>query len=103
METVVVEAESTELVIEAATGTSPGPGTTVAPELSAEEPVDPHPEVSIDVVVCEAVIEEVAPLHSAPMPATGSSSRGGLELLDDDLIDPTFVSLSMEPWRQMNN
>jgi hypothetical protein len=37
------------------------------------------------------------------MPATGSSSRGGLELLDDDLIDPTFVSLSMEPWRQMNN
>jgi hypothetical protein len=25
-------------------------------------------------------------------------SRGGLELLDDDLIDPAFVSLSMESW-----
>jgi hypothetical protein len=37
------------------------------------------------------------------MPETGLSSCGGLELLDDDLIDPAFVSLSMESWHQTEN
>jgi hypothetical protein len=49
------------------------------------------------------MIEDVAPLRSAPMPETGLSSCGGLELLDDDLIDPAFVSLSMESWHQTEN
>jgi hypothetical protein len=29
-----------------------------------------------------------------------AASRGGLELLDDELIDPVIVSLSMESWRR---
>jgi hypothetical protein len=49
------------------------------------------------------MIEDVAPLRSVPMPETGSSSCGGLELLDDDLIDSAFVSLSMESCHRMEN
>jgi hypothetical protein len=67
------------------------------------EPSEPHVEADTQVVVREAMIEDVAPLHSAPMLETGSSSRGGLKLLDDDLIDPAFVSLSLESWRRMEN
>jgi hypothetical protein len=58
--------------------------------------VDPQLEASTQVIVREVMIEDVASLRLAPMPETGTTSRGGLELLDDDLIDPTFVSLSME-------
>jgi hypothetical protein len=56
-------------------------------------------EASTQVVVREEMIEDVAPLRSAPMPETGSSSCGDLELLNDDLIDLAFISLSMESWR----
>jgi hypothetical protein len=103
IETTVVETGSTEPVVEAVTTTAPGPGTMGAPEPSAEARIDPHPKVSADVVVREEVIEEAAPLRLAPMPETGSSSCEFLELLDDDLIDPAFVSLSMESWCRMEN
>jgi hypothetical protein len=99
METAATETMATRPVAEAAMVTAPRPGTTVAPELSAEARVDPHPEASTNLVVREAVIEEAAPLRSAPMLETGSSSRGGLELLEDDLVDPAVVSLSIESWR----
>jgi hypothetical protein len=49
------------------------------------------------------MIEDVAPLRSVPMLETGSSSHRGLELLDNDLIDPAFVSLSMESWHWTEN
>lgn len=75
----------------------------IAPEPTAEAPVDPHFEASTKVVVHEAMIEDVVPLRSAPVLETGSTSRGGLELLDDYLIDLAFVSLSMESWRRTEN
>jgi hypothetical protein len=96
METAIMEMMATEPVAKAATTTAPGLGTTIAPELSAEARVDPYPEASTEVVVREVMIEDATPLRSVPMLETGSSSCGGLELLDDDLIDPTFVSLIME-------
>jgi hypothetical protein len=102
METSVLETV-TEPAVEVTTATAPGSVTTVAPEASAEARIDPQLEASTQFVVREAVIEEAAPLRSAPMPETGSSSHGGLELLDDDLIDPAFVSLRMESWRWMEN
>jgi hypothetical protein len=49
------------------------------------------------------MIEDVVPLCSGPMPKTGSTSYGGLELLDDDLIDPAFVSVSMDSWCCIEN
>jgi hypothetical protein len=49
------------------------------------------------------MIEDVVLLWLAPMPEIGSSSRGCLELLGNDLIDLALVSLSMELWRRMEN
>jgi hypothetical protein len=43
------------------------------------------------------MIEDEVPLRSAPMPDTGTSSRGG-EFLDDELINPAVMSLNMESW-----
>jgi hypothetical protein len=103
MEMTTVETETTEPAGETVAATTPVPGTTIAPEASVEKQVEPHPKVSTQVVICEATIEYAAPLRSAPMPKVGSSSRGGLELLDDDLIDPAFVSLSMESWHETEN
>jgi hypothetical protein len=34
------------------------------------------------------------------MPETGTSSCGGLELLDEEMIDPTVVALNLESWRR---
>jgi hypothetical protein len=103
MEVVTMEIETTKPAGEAMTSTAPGSSTTVAPEASAEERAEPHPQESTQVVVREVMIEDVAPLRSVPMPETGSSSCGGLELLDDDLIDSAFVSLSMESCHRMEN
>jgi hypothetical protein len=103
METATVEAVTTEPVVEAATTTTLALGTTVAPEASAGAQVDPQPEANTQVVIREVMIEDATPLRSAPMLETGSTSSGGLELLDDDLIDPTFVSLSMESWCRTEN
>jgi hypothetical protein len=103
METTVVEAVATEPVAKEVIATTPGPGTTIASKPSVEERVDPHSEAGTEVVVREAMIKDVAPFHSTPMTEIGSSSRGGLELLDDDLIDPTFVALSMESWHRTEN
>jgi hypothetical protein len=103
METVVVGMESTEPVVRATTATTPMSGTIVAPEPSTKALVDPQPDVSTQVVVCEAIIEDAAPLRSAPMLETGTTSHRGLELLDGDLIDPAFVSLSTESWRRIEN
>jgi hypothetical protein len=42
--------------------------------------------------------EDAAPLRSALMLETGTSSRGSLEFLCDKLIDLAIVSLNMESW-----
>jgi hypothetical protein len=54
----------------------------------------------MDVVIREPIIEEATPIRSAPMPEATLSSRGGLELLDDNLIDPAVAALKMESWRR---
>jgi hypothetical protein len=48
--------------------------------------VDPLPGSSTEVVVHEMMIEDATPLWLAPMPKIGTLSRGGLELLDDELV-----------------
>jgi hypothetical protein len=73
--------------------------------VSTEERADPYREASTDFVVREAVIEEAAPLRLAPMPfcILIIDQLLCLALLDDDLIDPTFVLLSMESWCRTEN
>jgi hypothetical protein len=70
METAAVETESTEPTVGAMTMTAPESETSVAPEVSTEEQAYLHPEACTNVVVRMVMIEEVAPLRSAPMPET---------------------------------
>jgi hypothetical protein len=100
METVAKETQPVEPVVETMEGIAPRLGTAVAPWLKMEMRVNPLLGASTDVVVREPIIEEVKPIRSAPMPEA-SSRRGGLELLDNDFIDPAVVARRMDSWRSI--
>jgi hypothetical protein len=42
----------------------------------------------------------VTPIRSAPMSGAATSSRGGVELLADDLVDPAAVARHLEAMRR---
>jgi hypothetical protein len=52
------------------------------------------------VVVCSPEIQDAEPIHSTPMTETATSSRGGIKLLADDLVDPAMVARHLEAVRQ---
>jgi hypothetical protein len=54
------------------------------------------PEPALEVVVCSLEIQDVEPIRSAPMTEAAMSSRGGIELLADDLVDPAMVARHLE-------
>jgi hypothetical protein len=58
------------------------------------------PEPSLEVVVRSPEIQDAEPVRSAPMTEAATSSRGGIELLADDLVDPTMVARQLEAMRQ---
>jgi hypothetical protein len=94
--------ELTPQVPEAAEG-APEPMEEVAEEAAAvtrgEEATVP-PEVALEVVVRSPEIQDAEPIHSAPMTEAAASSRGGVELLADDLVDPAMVVRHLEAVRQ---
>jgi hypothetical protein len=57
-------------------------------------------EVALEVVVRSPEIQDAEPIRSAPMAEAGMSSRGGVELLADDLVDPAMVARHLEAVRQ---
>jgi hypothetical protein len=57
---------------------------------------DALPESSMDVVVRSPEIQDTEPIRSTPMSEATATSRGGLELLADDLIDPAMVARNLE-------
>jgi hypothetical protein len=61
---------------------------------------DPLPEASMDVVVRSTEIQDVEPIRSAQMSEGAPTSRGWLELLSDDLIDPATVARNLETMRR---
>jgi hypothetical protein len=61
---------------------------------------DALPEPALEVVVRSPEILDAEPIRSAPMTETATSSRGGLELLEDDLVDPAMVARHLETVRQ---
>jgi hypothetical protein len=61
---------------------------------------DALPEASMDVVVRSPEIQDVEPIRSVPMSEAAPTSRGGLELLSNDLIDPATVARNLESMRQ---
>jgi hypothetical protein len=100
MEMATVEAEPIAPAAAVTEGAGPKLETTTIPEVRLETRSNPLPRTSTDVVVSEPVIEEAASIRSAPMSETTSTSRKGLKLLDDNLINPANVSQSMESWRR---
>jgi hypothetical protein len=61
---------------------------------------DAIPESSMDVVVRSLEIQDTEPIRSAPMSEAAATSRGGLELLADDLINPAMVARNLESMRR---
>jgi uncharacterized membrane protein len=61
---------------------------------------DALPEPTLEVVVRSLEIQDAEPIRSAPMSEAATSSRGGLELLADDLVDPAMVARHLEAVRQ---
>jgi hypothetical protein len=94
--------KSTPQALEVAEG-APEPMEEVAEEAAAatggEEATVP-PEVALEVAVRSPEIHDAEPICSAPMTETATSSRGGVELLVDDLVDPAMVSMHLEAVRQ---
>jgi hypothetical protein len=86
-----------------ATGEAPEPMEMAAGEAAATtggEGDDTLPEPALEVVVRLPEIQDAEPIRSAPMTEAATSSRGGIELLADDLIDPATVARHLEAVRQ---
>jgi hypothetical protein len=68
----------------------------VAPEPTEEVHDDALLESSMDIVFRSPEIQDAEPIRSAPMSEDAATSRGGLELLADDLIDQAMVARNLE-------
>jgi hypothetical protein len=66
------------------------------PAVAEGERDDVPPESTLEVVVCSPEIQDAEPICSAPMSGAATSSRGGIELLADDLVDPAAVARYLE-------
>jgi hypothetical protein len=64
------------------------------------EGVTMSPEVALEVAIHSPEIQDAEPIRSAPMTEAAASSRGGIELLADDLVDPATVAKHLEAVRQ---
>jgi hypothetical protein len=93
IEVVVPEAE----VLEGATSR---PEVPVAPETMEEVHDDTLLKSSMDVVIRSPEIQDAEPIRAAPMSDATTTSRRGLELLVDDLIDPVMVARNLESMRR---
>jgi hypothetical protein len=71
-----------------------------APAMAGGERDDVLPESTLEVVVHSPEIQDAEPIRSAPMSGAATSSRGGIELLADDLVDPAAVARHLEAMRQ---
>jgi hypothetical protein len=73
---------------------------TEAAATSGGEEAATLPEPTLEVVVRSPEIQDAEPIRSAPMTEAATSSRGGIELLADDLVDPATVARHLEAVRQ---
>jgi hypothetical protein len=93
VEGVLPEAEMT-------TGGASEPTEIAAPGVTEKVHDEALPETSVDVVVESPEIQDAEPIRSAPMSGAAATSRGGLEILVDDLIDPATVARNLESMRR---
>jgi hypothetical protein len=86
-----------------AAGEDPEPVEVAAGEAAATtggEGDDALPEPALEVVLRSPEIEDAEPIRSAPMTEAATSSRGGLELLANDLVDSATMARHLEAVRQ---
>jgi hypothetical protein len=86
-----------------AAGEAPEPMEVTAGEAAATtggEGDDALLEPALEVVVHSPEIQDAEPICSAPMTEAATSSRGRIELLADDLVDPATVARHLEAVRQ---
>jgi hypothetical protein len=62
--------------------------------------VTTSPEVTLEVAIRSSEIQDAEPIRSAPMTEATASSRGGIELLTDDLVEPATMAKHLEAIRQ---
>jgi hypothetical protein len=82
-----------------ATGGAPELMDVAAREAAATtggEEATAEPGPALEVVVRSPKIQDAEPIRSAPMTEAATSSRGGVELLADDLVDPATVARHLE-------
>jgi hypothetical protein len=99
----VVPVEDVTLAAQGAAGRAPEPMEVDVGEAAATtggEGDDALPEPALEVVVRSPEIQDAEPIRSAPMTEAATSSRGGTELLVDDLVDPVTVARHLEAVRQ---
>jgi hypothetical protein len=68
----------------------------VAAVAAGGDGVTTSPEVALEVAIRSSEIQDAEPIRSAPMTEATASSRGGVELLADDLIEPATVAKHLE-------
>jgi uncharacterized membrane protein len=89
--------------IQEATRAAPEPAEVAsggAPVMVEEKRGEILPDLNLEVVVRSPEIQDAEPIHSAPMSGAATSSRGGIELLADDLVDPAAVARHLEAMRR---
>jgi hypothetical protein len=57
------------------------------------------PGVALEVAIRSPKIQDAEPIRSAPMTEATSGSRGGIELLADDLVEPAMLAQHLEAMR----
>jgi hypothetical protein len=67
-----------------------------APAMAEEERDEVLPESNLEVVVCSPEIQDTEPIRLAPISGTATTSRGGIKLLADDLVDRAAVARHLE-------
>jgi hypothetical protein len=99
-EAVPVEGIVPEAEVAAGAATEPvETASRVASGVAEEVRDDVLPELSLEVVVRSPEIQDAEPIRSAPMSEAAATSRGRLELLEDDLVDPATVARNLEAMR----
>jgi hypothetical protein len=99
----VVPVESQAPETQGAAGRAPEPMEVAggeAPAMAGGECDDVLPESTLEVVVRSPDIQDAEPIRSAPMSSAATSSRGGIELLADNLVDPAALARHLEAMRQ---
>jgi hypothetical protein len=99
----VVPVEGLAPETQEASGAAPEPAEVAsggAPAIAEEERDEVLPESNLEVVVRSPEIQDAEPIRSAPMSGTAMTSRGRIELLADDLVDPAAVARHLEAMRR---